>query len=227
MICLLLFVGMAQIGTAQQQQSVKRDTVAIRHHLSTYFLGVRYNDMNVAKNSLYNLLIADPTGLQYLDSLALIYFDQQQFASSLLVSRDILSFNEDNVLALEINAISNERLGIRQRAADAYESLYLKTEDLNALYKLAFLRYELKRYAEAMVATDQLIEHKMADEATVVINNGNNTQLEISLKASALHLKGLLFKEQDKKAEARKYFQEALNLAPEFQVAKRDLESVK
>lgn len=222
---LLLIMSVSQMSFSQQQ--VRRDTTAIKHHLNTYFLGVRYNDMNVAKNSLYNLLVVDPTGLQYLDSLALIYFDQQQFASSLLVTRDILSFNPNNALALEVNAISNERLGIKEKAADAYESLFLKTEDLNALYKMAFLRYEMKRFAEAMVATDQLIEHKLADEATVVISNGANAQLEITLKTSALHLKGLLYKEQDKKAEAAKYFQEALNLAPEFQAAKNNLNSVK
>jgi tetratricopeptide (TPR) repeat protein len=209
---------------AQNSQTVKpKETEDYKRQLTVYQLASRYNDVAVAKSALYNMLAIDPSNISLLDSLAYYYFDYQQFAPAIIVAKDILSINPNHLAAIEICAIGFENLGIQDQALTYYESLYLKNNDLYNLYKIAFLQFNLKRYKESGTSADIIINNKKSEELKLVFGTGDNKQQEIIMKAAIYNLKGMISKDEGDKANAKKHFEEALKLAPDFYLAKESL----
>jgi tetratricopeptide (TPR) repeat protein len=189
---------------------------------ATYQAAVRYSDLAMAKTKLYDLMVRNPEDIRYMEALASLYFDGSQYTSAALVSLDLLQLNDKNVGALEIAAYSLEQLGALDRALPHFESLYLLTGDNFSLYKSAFLQYNLKRYDEAMNSVNMLVKNAKAEEKIGFPKSQTETQ-EVSMKAAALNLKGLIYLDQNSKAEAKTAFNEAIALDPAFDQAKENL----
>ena len=167
-------------------------------------------------------MVRNPENPRYMEALGNLYFDAGQFASAALVSMDLLQLNDKNVGALEIAAYSLEQLGALDRALPHFESLYLLTGDNFSLYKSAFIQYNLQRYEEAMNNVTMLVKNAKADEKIGFPKSQTETQ-EVSMKAAALNLKGLIYLDQNSKAEAKVAFNEAISLDPTFDQAKENL----
>jgi predicted Zn-dependent protease len=189
---------------------------------AAYQVAIRYSDLEMAKTKLYDLMIRNPENPRYMEALGNIYFDNSQFASAALVSLDLLQGNSKNVGALEIAAYSLEQLGALDRALPHFESLYLLTGDNFSLYKSAFLQYNLKRYEEALNSVNMLVKNAKADEKIGFPKSQTETQ-EVSMKAAALNLKGLIYLDQNSKTEAKTAFNEAIALDANFVQAKENL----
>jgi len=207
----------------QAQQQPTAGQIFTSHYAYTYQAALRYNDYTVAKEALYNMLVENPKNDSILFRLSALYFQMQKYASAALTSSDLISRNPDNVAALEINANALETLGATDKALDSYESLYLKTDDVQVLYKIAFLQYDMKRYAESLTNVDILLKDEKINELTAVFNTSDNQQKEYPLKVALVNLKGMIFMEQGDKVKAKEYFNQALQLAPDFELAKQNL----
>lgn len=232
-IVLLLVVGNISFGqdkpqtpaTGQQQPTAGQ--VLSLHYARTYQAAIRYNDYNVAKHALMNILVENPQNDSILYSLSLLYFQMQNYTSAALTARDIIAVNPDNVGALEIAAVSYDNIGAKDKALESYESLYLKTDDFNTLYKIAFLQYELKSFTESKTNADILLGKKEVEELKAVYNQADGSQKEYPIKVALINLKGLIAAEQGDKAAAKTFYEEALKLAPDFQLAKENLAALK
>jgi tetratricopeptide (TPR) repeat protein len=189
---------------------------------AAYQLAIRYNDLDVAKVKLYNLLLRNPSNLRYAELLASLYFDLNQLSSAALVSLDILDGNRNNTTALEIAAYSLEQLGALDRALPHFESMYLLTGDNFSLYKSGFIQYSLKRFPEALNSVNMLLKNAKPEEKIGFPKSQTETQ-QIDMKAAALNLKGMLYLDQGSKAEAKTAFEEALSIEPNFDLAKENL----
>lgn len=217
---------LAAVLSASAQDAVPQDTIPfeLRKQAYIYTLAKKYNDPVIQRMALYNLVALNPNNPAILDSLALIYFDFQQYASSALVSQDAMRLNPDDLFATEVSAVSFENLGVNSRAVTSYEKLYLANNDLTILYKVAFLQLSLKRYQEALNNADIIIESPEAAELKLLfpVDETNKTQ-EITMKVAALRLKGMIEADKGNKAQAKTYFNEALKMAPEFVVLKEQI----
>jgi tetratricopeptide (TPR) repeat protein len=187
-----------------------------------YEAALRYSDLSIAKQKLYDLMARNPEDLRYMEALGSLYFEAGQNASAALVAMDILKINDKNVGALEIASYSLEQLGAFDRALPYYESLHLLTGDNFSLYKSAYLQYSMKRYAEAMNSLTMLMKLAKEDEKIGFAVSETETQ-QVNMKAAALNLKGLVYLEQASKSEAKAAFTEALALEPTFTQAKENL----
>lgn len=190
---------------------------------AAYQLALRYNDYDVAKSKLYDLLLRNPKNIRYAEALASLYFELNQPTSAALVAIDIIEGgNGKNTTALEIAAFSLEQLGALDRALPHFESLYLLTGDNFSLYKSGFIQYSLKRYSEAMNSANMLVKNAKAEEKIGFPKTATETQ-QINMKAAALNLKGMIYLEQGSKAEAKTAFEESISLEPTFELAKENL----
>lgn len=227
-IFLLGFVCTSVVGQEQetQPQQMTASQIFSSHYARTYQAAIRYNDYNVAKHALYNMLVENPQNDSILYSLSLIYIQGQQYASAVLSANDILTLKPDHTGAMEIAAISYENLGIKDKALSNYETLYLNTEDYNTLYKMAFLQYDLAKYSEAKTNVDILLGKKETEELKSVYTLANNEQKEFPIKVSILTLKGMISASSGDAAGAKKLYNEALALAPDFELAKEELAKV-
>jgi len=182
-----------------------------------------YNDPFIARMALYNILAENPGNIQVLDSLAVLYAQNSVWASAALVSQEVLKINNNDPVALQISAVSFENLGVKNRAIDNYETLYLKNNSLSTLYKISFLQYELKRYEESLTNCDVILENKKAEDIQLVFGKKDNTQQQVSMRAAAFRLKGMIEKERGNTEQAKKYYNQALEINSDFELAQDEL----
>lgn len=224
---MLLLVLCASPIIAQTADSVPRLDQKTRRVLNTqdqasYQLALRYADPLVARTKLYELMVRNPEDMRYPELLAGLYFENNLYTSAALVAMDVLSVNDKSVGALEIAAYSLEQVGALDRALPHFESLYLLTGDNFSLYKSAFIQYSLKRYDEALNSTNMLIKNAKADDK-IGFNTSEGTTQEVSMKAAALNLKGMIYLDQGSKPEAKTAFEEAIQLDSTYELAKENL----
>jgi len=229
----VLALALAMISTnllAQEAaQPAPKDPLQVKNETDQkiYQMALRYNDTNVAKVKLYELIERNPANPRYAELLATLYFEMEQYTSAALIAIDIVESNSKNTTALEIAAYSLEQLGALDRSLRHFESLYLLSGDVYSLYKSAYLQYTLKKYDEALNSVNMLAKNKKAEEEKLAFPTKNNEQQEVTMRAAALNLKGLIYKDQGSNAEAKKAFDEALALEANFDVVKENLAALK
>jgi tetratricopeptide (TPR) repeat protein len=201
--------------------------IIIDHYARKYAFAQRWGDYEVSKDALYDLISEFPGNDSLIFQLAYFYYENQKHASCAVVCNDLLARNSKNTAALELSAISYENLGIKDKALQNYESLFLITSNNSMLYKMASLQYDLKRYAESLTNSDILLSKPQTDSLKVVFSDAKNNSKEYPLKAAILNLKGLSYKAQGDTPAARKSFEEALKIDPAFEAAKQNLASLK
>jgi tetratricopeptide (TPR) repeat protein len=217
-----------QVQQKQTQPAKQAVNPLTEHFYKKYVTAIQWNDYDVAKDALYDLIMENPQNDSLIFSLAYYYYENQKYASAVLVSQQLLARNPKNTAALEISAVGYEVMGVPDRSLQSYESLYLLTNNISTLYKMSFLQFDLKRYAECLASIDVLLANKEIDTVKVVFNDVENKPKEYPMKVAVLNLKGLAVQEHlgDKEA-AKKLFGDALAIAPDFVMAKQNLAKVK
>jgi len=210
-------------ATPQKQQL----SAASQHYFAKYATASRWNDMTVARDALYDLIVENPTNDSLIFTLGYYYFETQSYASSLLISQDLLARDSKNVSYLELAAVSAQELGVHDKALQHFESLYLVNNNIATLYQIAFLQFNMKRYTECLASANILLARPEAATTNVVFNDPQGKQKEYPMKVAVINLKGLVALEQGDKATAKKIFNEALALAPDFVPARDNLEKTK
>ncbi|AFL85630.1 tetratricopeptide repeat protein [Belliella baltica DSM 15883] len=191
-----------------------------------YQLALRYNDLAVARMTLIGLIERNPTNSRYGELLATLYFESNQFSGAALAALDVLQVNDRSIEALEVAAYSLEQIGALDRALTQFERLHLLTDDIFSLYKTAYLQYSLKKHEEALNSINMIVKNTKSAEQKLGFPIENNETQEVSMKAAAFNLKGLVYIEQGSKEDARKAFEEALALEPNFNLAKEGLKGL-
>ena len=217
---------------APKVEPVKNDTLPrinplTQHFARKYAAALQWNDYEVAKDALYDLIIENPGNDSIIFDLAVYYFQNQKSASAVLVASELLKRNPKNTGALEVAAGGYEALGVLDKSIQSYESLYLLTDNITALYKMAFLQYQMKRFKESANSAEILLARKDLDGVKASYNDSKGKAKEFPVKVAVVNLKGMLALDQGDKINAKKYFQEALAIAPDFALAKENLTKIK
>lgn len=225
LLALLLCLG--TLAYAQQENNNPQDSETVRKRNESdqrvYQMALRYNDLSVARMKLMELIERNPNNNRYPELLATLYFDAGQFASAAVSAIDLLERNDQSATALEIAAYSLEQLGAMDRALPHFERHYLLTGNLFSLYKSAYMQFSLNREEEALNSVNMIIRDRKSSDERIGFPMDNNDTQEVSLKAAALNLKGMIFMGQGNKTEALEAFNEALSLSPDFLLAQENL----
>ena len=212
---------------AVNPDTVQQVDVLTQHFYRKYTVAVQWGDEQVAKDALYDLIIRNPGNDSLIYSLAVQYYQEQKFTSSLLVGMELLKRNPKSETYLELSALSSESVGVIDRALQYYESLYLLSGSNSTLYKIAFLQYDLKRFAESMTNADILLTKPEVETMKVTFNDAQNKAKEYPIKVAILNLKGLLKQQMGDNIAAKKLFGEAVAISPDFVPAKENLTKLK
>ncbi len=229
LILTVLLVAFGWSAMAQQEEAPARNDSLpfdLQKSAFIYTTAKRYNDPIIARAALYNILAYNPRNTAILDSLALSYIDYQQWASAVLAAQDALRMNPNDHLATEIAAVAYENLGLADKALTHYESLYLADENINTLYKVAFLQFNLKRYTEALTSADILINDAETAAQKLVFQKNQQENQEVSMVAAVYRLKAMVEEERGNTDEAKAHYGKALEIQPDFQIAKLQLEEL-
>ena len=226
-VCLFLVLITGSISLSYGQTTDVKESPEYKRQMDVYNLSKRYNDVTAIRNSIYQLIAINPDEKSWLDTLALFYFEYEQYGAAALVTNDAIVLDPDNLLALEINAIAMESIGLRENAVNRYQSLYIKEPSLSILYKIAFLNYELKRFTECETVINQVMEDPVSQTEKVNFQGEGDEVIEVTMQTAIKNLLGLVRKEQGRTEEAIKIFEEILVEHPTFQLVKDNLASIK
>ncbi len=197
-----------------------KDSGMYKYIQMKYVFAMKYNDWRAAANSLYDLIALDPMDDSLKLNLGYLYYDNNVFASALFVSADLLTRHPQNPQALQLSGLCYENMGLKAKAVDAYETLYMATESIDVLFNTAALQFELQRYSEATTNAKIVAENSQAKEIKLNYPISETEKQEIPMNAAAYNLLGVIEKEQGNKEQAKSYFEKALAIAPEFKMAK-------
>ncbi len=221
---LLLTLALTSFQLVAQQKAPELDTVELAKKIFIYNASRQYNDPTITRMALYSLLAENPNNIALRDSLALIYFEQQQYASAALVAQEVVSAVPSDMFAAEIAAISFERLGVKNKALGFYQKLFLdNSDDLNTLYKMAFLQYDLKLFEESANTADQLSTHALTKETNLIFPTPDGKGQEVSMEMAALRLKAMIEAAKGNKDKARELFNQVLKAVPAFDLVKQQI----
>jgi tetratricopeptide (TPR) repeat protein len=223
--CMIFITWNIQAQT-QTQDDVKNSMI-YKLQRGVYNRALKYNDPGAAIYALYNLCALDPRNDSLLFALQYLYYNNQQYIPSILVANDVLLLNSNNLNAQEMKAVSLERVGANDKAIDEYESLYLKhNNNITYLYKTAALQYSVKRYKEAKTNVDIMLTNNMADSLRMTFPKGDSAEQQVTMKASLYNLKGLIDQAMGNPVDAKNDFNKALEIVPDFYLARQNLDSL-
>lgn len=186
-------------------------------------LALSYNDKAAAANAMYEIIAMEGAQSTYKDSLAYMYFNDAKYVSSFLVTNDILKTKPDNLELLEINAISVENMGAIDKAIEVYTELLSKTKNNFHAYKLASLQVATNNLLEAYksIKKADLLEDTGKIKVNFQVNKNYNQSVD--LKPAIAYLEGIILLNLKKETEAKLSFMRAVNLFPDFVLAKSKL----
>lgn len=211
-------------ATSTKAMAMPTDTMP--HSLKVYNRAMLFGDYQVAKSALFSLIVDNPERLDYIDSLSRIYFGLGAYPQSLLAAKIVLEKQPKNLEMLELSAISQDALGNKKEALEAYEQLYPLTKNLNHAYQIAVLQYSLQRYGECTTTTDNILSDENAGKQKIGINVDQTNSQQVPLTAAVHNLRGVMFKEMNQADKAKSEFETALKEAPDFALAKSNLEAL-
>ncbi len=222
---IVILLGIILFGTTEGLQAQNKSEVEIQKEI--YQNSKRYRDVPVARTALYKL-IAITEGKEsqaYRDTLAQFYFETGSYPECILLSIDILEDTPDKVAILKVKAISEQSMGLNKAALEDYEKLYALSPDINSLYQIASLQYGMLRLGECEMSINKILSDPECEKQRINIISGKQQQ-EVSMKAAALNMKGVLYRDLKQVEKAKELFNQALSVTPNFVLAKSNLDSM-
>lgn len=216
-------VLIAVCSIAFAQNTANNDPFEVQNRV--YRAALKNYDPSTAIVALYSMMAMKPERKDLNDSLAFLYFGSERYAQAFIIGEEIVKNNPQRNDMLELVAVSKQNLGMIKESLADYEKLYASQKSLFYLYQAATLQYQLKRYGECVTSLDQIINDPKADKEKVNIRLQTGNQ-EVPMKAAALNVKGICAVELNQEEAAKENFAKALQIFPEFALAKGNLESL-
>lgn len=182
-------------------------------------------DLETAIVAMYQMIALKPSKPELNDSLAMLYFAHERYPQAFLTGEEILKTNPEKTAIRELVAVSKQNIGLIKESLAEYEKLYEQQKTMFYLYQIATLQYQLKRFGECIASLETILNSKEADDQKVSIRMQNGNQ-EVPMKAAALNVRGICAMELNQPEAAKANFTKALELSPDFVLAKNNLETM-
>lgn len=222
---MVFLLGSISLKVNAQNKEIQ-NTQLYKLYQMKYIFARKYNDDIVAKDAMYSMIAMDPTDDSLKLQLSYFYFENNQFASSLFSSGDIVVRDPENLAALRINAMSYERMGVKDKAIDSYESLYLKSNDIGVLYQVSVLQFDTQRFTECKTNLDIIIKDPQSKALKLKFAKSDTVQQDVPMAAAAYNVKGMVEKRLGNKEEAKINFNKALEMQPDFTLVLQNLKDI-
>lgn len=207
------------------QKNTTYNSSVVNTNKTIYAKAVEYGDVNTAIMAAHTILANSPNDYHYMDSLVSLYYTSGNLVAAVNVGNAILEAAPQNTTVREMVANSLVALDMNGDALVHFNDLYARTGNLVYLYNVATSQFNMKNYTECGITVERLL--KADNNLTKVSIAGTNGNVqEIPIKAAAYNIKGAIALEVNNNAIAKQSFEEALKVAPDFALAKSNLEAL-
>lgn len=199
--------------------SAQSNSELLAHYKAYYEQMKSQGDVQGVINALTHLNILDKNQ-ERTDTLAVLYMNAGQHIQALNTIGIELDPN-DSDMAVEVKAVCLQELNQIDRAIEQFEELFKRAPSALIAYELADLKTQKDRLAEAQTH----ISYGIANSPEGVMRTFYESQVpyQVPIKAAFLYMKGLVTFRENPDANIDKaisIFDEALAMAPEFNLAK-------
>jgi tetratricopeptide (TPR) repeat protein len=208
----------------EQSSSDKMQTPQKDFDAAVYAKAISFGDYEVARIALFNMIVKNPDSLNYLDSLVTLYFSLGQMTQCVLAGNQYLQRDTTNLSVMEMVALSYSQLSKNIEALGIYERMYKQTGNIYYAYQTAVQQFYLKRIGECNQTIDRILADPKSITEKIAITMDKGEQQQVPVKAAALNMRGIIYKEMNMPDKAKLAFIEALAIMPEFALAKGNLE---
>jgi tetratricopeptide (TPR) repeat protein len=206
--------------------SQNNNTDAIRFEKEILKAAHRIGDPSVATSSIYRLIALEGENSTYKDSLAYIYFSARQYAPCFMMATEVLERDPNHIQMLELKGVSLEALGAYTKAVEIYEKLFSITKNNFHGYTLAKLEFTLKKYDTAIKTIERTEKLNDTGKVNVTFAINQTHEQNVILLAAISYLKGLIAIELKNFDLAKASLTKALDIQPDFVLAKEKLDSL-
>jgi len=200
------------------QVSAQDNSALLKHYEAFYKQMQNQGDVQGVINALTHLNLLAPSQAR-LDTLAVLYMNNNNHIQA-LNTIGIEKVAGDSDMAVEVKAISLQRLNQPARAVEQYEELFKRSPSAMIAYELADLKIQLNDIAGASLHITYGLENAKDDMMRSFYES--QSPYQVPVKAAFIYLKGLSkFKlSNDLNIDAAiALFDEALVVAPGFNLA--------
>jgi tetratricopeptide (TPR) repeat protein len=163
----------------------------------------------------------------YEDTLALLYYQTNNLRGAYKLAGEINARDAKNLVSLNLLADISGRAGETKTSLEWYEKLCTQNPQAFNLYQLATKQFMLERKKECRESLLKVVaDSAQAKQQRTVMDIGNGYTESVPVLAAAYNMLGVLAFQEKNNAEARKYYNQALAIHPQFVIGKQNLESL-
>ena len=196
-------------------------------HLQIYRKAITYNDMGTAASALVSYLNAGGSAV-YQDSLAIVYYNLNNFNGAYKLANELYTADSKNSTALTLLADISGRGGETKISLEWYEKLCVLNPTPYNHYQLASKQFLLERKLECKQSLQKVVaDSAQALKQPVSMEVSNGYFEQVPTLAAAYNMMGVLAFNDKKKEEAAVFYNKAISVAPDFVIAKQNLDALK
>lgn len=218
---------------AMGQKRKKKDetpVVKVNHDSLLTDLISQTGDLDMMLYHLYNKAAKDSTDNSSLEQIAYIYLLQGKYVYCINTCNLLLAKNPAHIKGLEILASAYQGVNQRESAIITYQKLLGYKQHPNTYYQLASLYFETGNDQGCQDYLNKVMRDSTSGNYNVVINfqdNQKQTQRqEVNLLAASYNIVGFLYLKNKQIAEAKKFFNAAIQISPNFVLPKGNLQLI-
>lgn len=191
-----------------------------------YKTAVENGDFISAVNSLNRIHNRNKFDFAVLDSMAITYFNAGMSLPAYKTGIKALENSQNKETLLMVIGESAEKLRDLQEANVYYEKIVeANPNNVKYTYKVGVNYFNLGVFDKSMAFIKRVIENPEAKNQTLNFNTDNQNQ-QIPYIAAAWNVVGFIYLNQNQKSEASQAFSKALEIAPDFVLAKNNLNAI-
>jgi tetratricopeptide (TPR) repeat protein len=200
---------------------------ALEHYKKVYQNSIRYGDYIAAADAIYGEWDLDTANaFSYKDTLANLYFIRRQYVQTVVLGKEILAKKPDDLKLMELIGAADQNINNLTEALLLYQKIYTVNHDLFYLYQIASIQFNLNRTDECNQTIDQILTDPNSANQKIQITVAQGQAQNVSYKAAALNIRGVIAKGLKQNETAKKAFQDALDADPDFALAKGNLADI-
>lgn len=186
----------------------------------------KYKDYMTAIDALHEILASNPEKTAYKDTLLSLYVGTQQIQSATYLALEMEKEGNKTLTVLDVIANYYENSNKSEQALSYYQEINNRNENLHYLNKIAMLQFGLKKNDDCLITLNKIILDPKAEKEKTKLHLGNNKFQDVPYAAIAYNIAGLMSYQLENLEEAKQHFQSALNIFPEFEMAKTNIASL-
>ena len=176
--CLLLF------ACKQSKESDSQKDKEKEYIIATYHRTIDFGDIGGAIFSIQSLLSRDTSNYSYYDSLAILYYNSNNFAQSFKAADKALVKYPNSPKLIRLMAEDAKRMGRDDLALPYLLKLNEGSKDPQLQYEIAVSRFYNKNYEDAEKAVMETMKVPNSDHVFVLIAAADGKQQKVPMHAA-------------------------------------------